>query len=245
MCGVPIAGLPDDGERVVLLEHQLARGVERVRERALGVEQRARALARRRPWPRPTTPPAACPSRRTRGCSSRSRSWPCQPRSPLGPSRPGVHPVVLAPAHADHPAVLDTAMSRPHPLLHRTQADCTHRSTSCVRTPSRRCSSTRHGHCAAGVVRRPLGPRCPRYAHASWALRTRGILAHAGARELTRSTRPGHVTPFPGAAVLPGEALLRREAFLRSPHRGTPTASRPHSAARGGFDEDERASPWR
>jgi len=84
------------------------------------------------------------PSRRTQGCTSRSRCCPCHPYRPFGPSRPRL---TRSEARPRTPTITPslTAMSSPHPLLHSRHADPTHASTSSARTPGRRYWSTRAG----------------------------------------------------------------------------------------------------
>ena len=125
------AGLADHGERVVLLEEQLAAGVEAEAAPAARRRRAAAATARR-------CGPSPCPSRsrrarrppRTSGRVSRSGEWlACQPNRSFGSTRPWLTRSAARPRTPTIRPSL-TAMSSASPLECRIDADCTHRSTA-------------------------------------------------------------------------------------------------------------------
>ena len=152
------ATVGDQAEGVVLLEEELARGVEA--DRRWGPARRAAAASgrRRRPSPRPTSVSTSSPSRRTSGRRNRSgEALACQPKRSLGPSRPWLTRSVPRPRTPTMRSSL-TAMSSASPLECRIDAVGTHRSTSAAVSPSSRWVSTRTGHVLAAPVRRPRPP---------------------------------------------------------------------------------------
>src|SRR5919199_194844 len=98
------------------------------------------------------------PLSRTSGVVSRPGSFAhgVEPYNPFGPSRPWLTASVATPRMPTIRPSL-TAISQPHPLEHRTQAERTQRSTLASVTPASRWKSIRVGH----SVSRACGVRGP------------------------------------------------------------------------------------
>ena len=225
------ASLPDDPERVVVLER---RAVRSCRSRCGPIRHRPRGAPGNESRPAPSRRPRS--TRRGRRLGVRmAGSGDREPAPPASRTGPSVRAGPCSPGRSTRPRTPTmrsprTAISKASPLLCSTDALCTHLSTSSMSTPGARTWSTRTGQGSARPYR-VLAPQgsAMRSMCSSCVGGPLSPLAASSARSEPRARRAAQESRPPRARAA-GSPLRRRHAPRRAP--AAPRTRRPAAVLR-------------